>query len=164
MFKVSWPLVVEAAMHMVLYFSAMSAMMFIFMYKVEKTDLSYRINQAVAQVFQDHGIPMPVVNDQTRAVFSVPMRETALNNQYVMEETIMLNIMLLMLSCFLIGIAFAFHRKEVQFGKLLLTNALMMIFVGVVEVYFFLTIATAYAPVPPSFMTNYIIANLTPLL
>jgi hypothetical protein len=82
------------------------------------------------------------------------------NNQLFTEIKIINFLLILFLIIFVGTLYFADKLTMTEFGHILLENIITFIFVGIVEIIFFLNIALKFIPVPPSLIFKSLIESL----
>lgn len=78
------------------------------------------------------------------------------NNKLIVTAVIVCVVLLVLLICAMIY--FSYYRKlDIEMGVILVDNLFIAVFVGIIEMLFFMNIALKYAPVTTSDMVNQIV-------
>lgn len=104
-------------------------------------------------------IPANVANKLINK-YDTPSQEVIINNQMVNSHAIIISVILVIFIVTIWGILRVSCGQCLPMGRLLKENAVLFLFVGIVEFLFFKFVALKYIPVEPSYIINVAIDKL----
>lgn len=164
---------INLGFHIWILFSFLTIFFFTFISRKEKSAITRELNSAIdnrvpevlnsvdnlSQKFGDK-IKWDKVNDAAKKFeqkYNGPDPDIAKhNNKLILTAVIICTVLLILL----IGamVYFSYYRKlDIEIGVILVDNFFIAIFVGIIEMLFFMNIALKYAPVTTSDMVNQLV-------
>ena len=98
--------------------------------------------------------------DKLKEYYKEPSAEVTNNNRYVTDTALGLSVSMAIMFCIIYTLLRISCGYCMTLPTLLLENFIIFIFVGAVEYFFFMEVATKYVPVAPSLLVESFINNL----
>jgi Na+-transporting methylmalonyl-CoA/oxaloacetate decarboxylase gamma subunit len=158
-------------LHMLILFTFLSLLFFMFISKVEedafKKEIGDLLGKTINNVLENNKEQALPVIDQLRpalryfqTVYSSPDRQTLKQNIMIKFMSVFVGLLLISMFMSITITAMSECKHSVPLGRLILENVIIFAFVGVVEYLFFVNVAMKYIPAPPSLVVKTIIATL----
>jgi len=166
---------INLTLHVVILFTILGFLFMFYISKVARASILGEINSLMKSSFNDFitylnnnppikkEFDLYVQNldvDQLQNYYAGQSEATVVNNNWVMRS-IITTIIILVLTILLIVIILKFHCGfQIYLTRIVIINMIIFIFVGVIELLFFVNIISKYIPVKPSFVITTLLNEI----
>jgi hypothetical protein len=160
--------IVDIYLHIIILLIVLSTAFWVYLSKVETKSLQGEVEQQIDNIIKnsdDNKILSSIDYNELLKIFNGKTSFSVKDHNKSLKKLNIIIILLLIFSFFVIWLILSVNcGKCVPVGKILLENIGLFIFIGMIEIVFFLKIASKYVPVEPSFMAQTVIDYLNKTL
>ena len=158
---------VDMFLHGFILFMFLTIFFLLYVSKLSTSALQSEIDNAISSGFQElktqnntslSNLPLPYT--QLETYYSAPDEYKELNNKWVQNMLIVVNVALFIMLLLIILIPMFLCDIKINIGGIILSNLVTFICIGLIEYLFFTHIALKYVPTPPSLLTSTILTSL----
>ena len=166
-------IIINILMHVLILFTILSLIFWFVISKIEKQSITEEINNNINSYFdslpdndkktigtfaKDFNVPL----SSLRNIYSKPDETTEVNNSWLLSINILyIFIILIIILVLLVTIRFFCEVKDFPILHILKENIVIFLFIGVVEVWFFMNIGSKFVPTKPSLIVNDVKTDLS---
>jgi len=158
----------SVSLHVLLLFIFLTIFYWTVITQTEKRSLYSEINNSIQNNLSGINIPKNSFTEDifnySKAYYSGNDSNVLRNNRTVFKFNIVIIILIFLIFLTTIFVRYITCNKSISFLEIIIENIIVLIFVGGIEYYFFMNIASKYVPVLPSYIPSiakeYIESNL----
>lgn len=147
-------LLISVTLHVFLLFVFLSILFWTVISPTETQSFTSKLDKSINDLNYTETVPKEV-KEYLLAIYNTDDITQNKNNSMLL----LLNITIIVLLFIILITQIIFHHLRggtVEYGKIILENIIILIFVGIIQFLFFKNIASHYIPVKPSYMTDVI--------
>lgn len=162
-------LLINCLIHVLILFTILSIFFIVYVSQLEertfKNEIGSLINEEFNNINEENKKSLQPYLEKinlkkVKEIYSNPDSTVTINNQWLLRLSYSIIAFLLLLVIILVGVLFFSCKMCVNLKDILIENIVIFLLVGVVEICFFLYIASQYVPVAPSVITTTMIETL----
>jgi hypothetical protein len=150
----------SVSLHVLLLFIFLTIFYWLVISKTETNSLYSEIDSAINNTTKNVRISKNIFTDKVKnyfdAYFAGEDETYRRNNKQLLIFNIVIISLIFVTLLATLGVRYLICNKTINFMEIILENIFILIFVGIIEYYFFMNIASKFVPVLPSYLPNVV--------